>query len=358
MTWRWLVTLCLVSGVSVWQTGSCANAASPPPQQQAENAGQNAGQNVGQIVGQLSDSRGHIVFGGHVAVFLCDAATGIPIHRETKQPINATLKEAQLDKMWVVEADEKSSYEFVDVPVGKYRLVAQSWSGTKGFPGFGSDMHPSAFLILHGVAEAEVRAGERTLAYVRQLGDHVLRIVNDPEEPHALLLISLKPTLGDGILGPWGWGKEFCRNLIGATQMEVGHVTIVGLPADAAVHVGLLNYDNNPGVGAASFQPGQREGKLRIVASWSDGHKDPPPELAALVGHLEKNEITLASLLPAGLLPAAVERPLDPDAALMAAYNLLMKENEKQVAVPGLGEKRLADVLAAYAYIEMRKRRR
>jgi hypothetical protein len=349
MTWRWLVTLCLVSGVSSRHAEPCANAADPPPQQKAENAGQN----VGQIVGQLSDPRGQIVYAGHAAVFLCDAATGIPMHRETKQPINPSFWEPQLDKLWVSEADEKSYFEFKDVPAGKYRLVAQSWSGARGFPGFDSNKHPSAFLILHGVADAEVRGGQRTVAYVRQLGNHVLRIVNDPEEAHALLLVSLKPTLGDGILGPYGWGQEFCRHLIGVTQMEVPHVTIMGLPEDAALHVGLMNYDNSPGVGAGSYLPGQREGKLRIVAAWSNGHKDPPPELVQLTDHLEKNQIALATLLPEG-----VEKPSDRDAALLAAFNLLAKDNDQRVAVPGLGEKRLADVLAAYRYIDLRKRKR
>jgi hypothetical protein len=309
---------------------------------------------VGQLAGHLTDLRGRIVNAGHAAVFLCDAATGMPIHRATKQPLNPTLRDPQIDQLWVVETDDRSSFEFKDVPAGKYRIVAQSWSGTKGFPGFHTDIEPSAYVILHGVAEnVEVKPDERCVAQVRQMGNHVLRIVNDPEEAHALLLISLEPTLGDGILGPYGWGKKFCRHLIGVTQMEVPHVTIMGLPENSAVHVGLMNYDNNPGCGAGSYAPGQREGRLRIVASWSNGHKDPPAELVALTDHLEKNQIAMASFLEEPERKSPSDRSGE-----SALWKLLVKDNDRMVKVPGFGEKRLADVLAAYAYVRLRKSKR
>lgn len=319
--------------------------------EEARNGDTNA---TGEIAGQLSDPRGRITKAGKVAVFLSDADTGMPIHRETKRPIDPTFREPQFDKLWVVESDDRGLFEFQGVRPGKYRVVAQSWSGTEGFPGFDSNLEPSAFLILHGIAEnVEVTPGERTAAMVRQLGNHVLKVVNDPEEEHALLLISLKPTLGDGILGPYGWGTEFRRHLVGVTQMEVPYVTIVGLPEDLPIHVGLMNYDNNPGFGAGSYAAGQREGRLRIVASWSNGHKDPPDELVELTNYLEKNQVQLHSLLD-----EADRRRVDAKDARGALLGLLVEDNDREVSVPGLGKKRLADVLAAYSYTKLRKSKR
>jgi hypothetical protein len=312
------------------------------------------GVKTGTLVGSLADPRGQKVYAGRAAVFLCDAQSGLPINRETKKVILPSLHDPQLDKLWYTNTNERGYFEFKDVPVGNYRLVAQSWSGTQGFEGFGADKHPSAFVILHGVAtNVEVQDNQQTAAYPRQLGNHVLQIMNDPEEPHALLLISLQPTLGDGILGPYGWGKKFCQQLIGFTQMEVGYVTIVGLPGDAAIHVGLMNYDNNPGVGAASFQAGQREGTLRIIASWSNAHKDPPPELEKLTNHLADNNISVEAILK----QIGIEDK-DQIGADRVMLQLLNQDNDYQVEIAGLGQQRLADVMAAFAYIRMRNDKR
>jgi hypothetical protein len=310
---------------------------------------------TGDLVGSLTDPLGQIVYAGRAAVFLCDAATGMPIDRESKRPITPSSHDPTLEHMWVAETRERGDFRFDQVPVGKYRLVAQSWSGTQGFPGFEANRHPSVFVILHGVAEdVVIEAGKQTQAFPRQLGNHVLHIRNDPEEPHALLLISLKPTCGDAILGPYGWGREFCRNLIGVTQMEVPHVTIIGLPADRAIHVGLMNYDNSPGCGSGSYAPGQREGQLRIVAAWSNGHKDPPPGLAKLTDYLEKNQIEISTFLN----QANAEATAKPQDAQRILLDAMVADNDRMVTVSGLGQRRLADVLAAYSYIRLRKSKR
>lgn len=307
---------------------------------------------LGQLAGQLVDLKHRGVLVGHAAVFLCDAETGLPIHLETKRPIRPKLQDPQIDKLWWVETDDRGAFAFKDVPAGTYRLVAQSWTGTKGFPGFNTNAHPSSNMMLHGICErVEVVEGERAMAQVRQLGDRVLRITNDPEEEHALLLISLKPAAGDAILGPYGWGKEFIQHLIGVTQMEVPYVTIAGLPEDAEVHVGLMNYDNNPGFGTASYAAGQRNGRLRIVASWSNGHKEPPEELVELTKYLDTNQIPLESFLDTEAHPENAKAN-DIRKALLDAF---VADNARIVTVPGLGERRLADVLAAYGYIELGK---
>ncbi|MEM7453863.1 MAG: hypothetical protein AAF456_05850 [Planctomycetota bacterium] len=306
----------------------------------------------GKITGSFTGVDGRRIKIANAAVFLCDQESGWPINSETGDPINPTLGDLQLDKLHVVETAEDGSFSFDSVKPGSYRIVGQSWSGTRGFPGFDTNYDPSAFVVLHGVAEnVVVVAGERAIAYPRQLGDHTLKIVNDPEEAHALLVVSLGPTLGDGILGPMGWGEEFRTNWIGVTQMEVPYVTITGLPSESAIHASLLNYDNNPGVGGASFEAGQREGRLRIIASWSNGHKTPPPELEELTEHIAGNDIQIIDLLPEGDF-----EPGQVNEQRMKLLEMLNEDGDAMLDVPGFGQQRLADVIAAYAYATIRKR--
>lgn len=310
-------------------------------------------EDVGNIQGRMVDTDGDQLFVGRAAIFLCDADSGRPIHRETKKPIAPKWGDPQIDQLWFSVSEDDGSFAFREVPTGRYRAVAQSWSGTEGFRGFDPNFRPSAFVTLHGVAnDIEVRTGEDSLAMVRALGNHVLHITNDPEEPHALLLVSLQPTLGDGILGPYGWGREFCRNLIGVTQMELPQVTICGLPSDAAIHVSLMNYDNNPGFGAASFEPGQTEGTLRIIASWSNGHQEPPAGLAELVAYLQAQPPDLSKLIAPEKLPeSGGEKDLR-----QRLFSLLVADNDLKVQLEGRGEVRLADLLAAVSYIELQQK--
>jgi len=302
---------------------------------------------TGQVVGQLVDVNDHITYAGEAVVFLCDARTSYPIHRKTKRPVKINVMDrlSEIWETWYVVTDENGVFQFNEVPVGCYRLVAQSWSGTKGMP----KGKPSTFVMLHGVAEnVEVKEGKRTRAYPRQLGNRVLRITNDPEEPHAFLLISLKPALGDAILGPYGWGNEFVSQVVGVTGMEQSHVTIFGLPDDRDVHVALFNYDNSPGFGTGSYKADQREGKLRIVASWSNGHHDPPPELKKLTDYLEDNKVRFNDFLNG---KEKVKRDLD---ARQELLKCLSDDPEREVEVRGLGKRRLVDVVAALSYIRLR----
>jgi hypothetical protein len=120
------------------------------------------------------------------------------------------------------------------------------------------------------------------------------------------------------------------------------------LPDDRDVHVALLNYDNNPGFGTATYKAGQREGKLRIVASWSNGHHDPPPELKKLTDHLEDNKLTPGDFLN------ELEKVKGEPALRQKLLQYLREDPQREVEVPGLGKRRLVDVVAALAYIKLR----
>jgi hypothetical protein len=302
---------------------------------------------TGQIAGQLADTNQQITYAGEVVVFLCDAKSGRPILSETHQPVPANFGGFPAEKFWHAITDETGSFVFQDVPVGQYRLVAQSWSGTKGLPKiFGKT---SAFLILHGVAEqVVVKAGEKVVVFPRQLGNGTLHLKNDPAEAHAFLLLSLKPTMGDAILGPSAWGDEFISQVIGVTHMEQPHVTICGLPEHRDVHVALFNYDNSPGVGTGSYKAGQREGTLRIVAYWSNGQHEPPAELKELTDRLETKKATLNDFLNES------EKGKNEQELEQRFLKILREDPRREVEVAGLGKRRLVDVVAALSYVKLR----
>lgn len=116
---------------------------------------------------------------------------------------------------------------------------------------------------------------------------------------------------------------------------------------DRDVHAALLNYDDGPGFGTGTYKAGQRAGKLRIVASWSNGHHDPPPELKKLTDHLAQNEISLSEFVN--------EEVRGQPGALRTLYEHLRQDPKREVELRGFGKQRLADVLAAFGYVNLRK---
>ncbi len=304
---------------------------------------------AGSIRGQLADEEGQAVSVGNAVVFVCDAKSGMPIVAKSKKPFELGERIEGFKDFWHVLTTETGGFEFKEVPIGKYRLVAQTWPGIKGVPEF-KDKPPTT-VILHGTAEGvEVKANEATMANPKKLGKGILKIINDPEEEHAFLLISRNPRLGEGVLGPAAWGPEFLSGIIGVTQMEEPYVTLTGLPGGKEIHVGLFNYDNNPGVGGASYVVGkEQEVRLEIYATWSNGKHDPPARLLKLTQHLEKKNLSAAKLLG---LPG---KERDHDEALR---KMLREKADQKIEVEGVGTFRLADILAADTYKELRKHHR
>jgi hypothetical protein len=257
---------------------------------------------------------------------------------------------------WHAVTNDDGSFEFADVPVGTYRLVAQAWSGVAGMPRMlpGSQhddpgVEPSSMIVLLGVAEAvEVKASETTLAFPRQWGKGVLHVVTDPEAPHNFLLISRHRPLGDAVLGPLGWGRDFVAGIIGVTRMEDSRLTVVGLPDNEDVHLGLLNYDNSVGMGGGSFVVGKDEpARLPIYAYWSNGQYEPPPRLARLTDHLEQSGLDVNNLI-------GFERPGPTREYLTHVWRHAADEFQ----VDGYGEAKAIDLLAADSYRKLRKHHR
>ncbi len=299
---------------------------------------------TGTITGQLASAGGEAIYLENAAVFLCDAKTGYPVVAATKKLLGQSVVDG-IDKLWHTTTDEDGRFEFNEVPFGLYRLVAQSWPGINQIPTMEGEA--GTLVRLHGVAEnVRVKEDRPAEAVVKRLGDGVLKIRNDPEEAHAFLFLSRAPTIGDPILGPDGWGERFVAESIGITLMEETYVTIEGLPDGKDLHVALLNYDNNPGIGGGTFRVGrEREVRLEILATWSNGKHDPPARLLKLVEHFEANNLSLSALI--GLKKT--------DGHNFKELRRIAKEDpHRMIKVEGLGEFRFIDLLAASSYKDLR----
>jgi hypothetical protein len=305
---------------------------------------------TGSIAGGFADERSQVNYVGEAVVVICDAASGYPLDRTTKAPLEFKRDEQLIDHCWLTTADDRGAFQFEGVPVGRYRLFAQSWSGTGGMPALMGNT--SQFVHLHGFCDVEVRAGERAVAYVRQLGTKQLRIMTDPEIGGSFLVLSLGPTIGDPILGFNGWGTDFSRNAIGFTHMAKPNVTVFGLPNDRPVYAGLFAYDNSPGVGAATFDAAARDGIIPVIAAWSNGKHDPPPRLKPLTDFLASSKLRLDDLLDLDVPPlgSTTEQEMQ-----RRVVEIIHANPDKRVDVPGHGKELLVDVLAAYGYVDLHR---
>jgi hypothetical protein len=307
---------------------------------------------TGRIQGMLGTAARQQKYIGRAAVFISDTKTGHPLDPATHQSL---LAHNNGGDPWHVVTDTYSHFLFDKVPPGEYRLIAQSWSGTEGIP---DREATSEVILLHGVAEGvSVRATETTQVHLQPLGNGTLTIQNDPEEAEAFLFLSTAPMLGDPVLGFYGWGDDFVRHVIGVTHMSVPRATFIGLPDDKEVYIGLFCYDNEPGFGGGQARIGANTvARIRICAGWSNGHDEPPARLLPLVEYIESKNPSLPELMQLGDHDVFLtdRGHLDEQKVWQAAK----KELSKGISVPGVGDFRVSDILAADAYKSLRAHHR
>ncbi len=307
---------------------------------------------TGTITGQIVDKEGRAIADGNVVVFLGDDKSGLPVMTKTAKPLVPTQHMDGIrgfGDIWHALPDDRGQFEFVDVPVGKYRLMAQSWPGSNGIPDFLKEKNTT--VMLHGVAEGlKVTANNSVQAKLKPLGNGTLKIINDPEASHDFLFISRKPRMGDGVLGPLAWGEGFLSGLIGVTQMEKPFVTLKGLPDGDDIHAAILNYDNNPGLGGDTYRVGKEQVvRLEIFATWSNGKYEPPPKLAKLTDYLDEHKLTASRLL--GLDGPDYKNH-------EAIWTAVRTQPDRKYRIAEVGEFHLVDILAALRYQQLRQHHR
>jgi len=240
----------------------------------------------GVITGRVVDVDDRPVAGALVVV--CDQRTGIPVHESTSRPFTELPEEGYSDEEeWNFAralTDEQGRFAIEGIADGEYRLIAQSWLDAAG-PITAPLEKNGRIVELRGIAEhVRVPLTEMKPLVIRPPGAAAIHIDLDAPNDEYLLIISRSPLAADPILGFNAWSGPFIPHMLAANRMLGGETRLGGLPA-GEIHIAVFAGDNNPGFGGASIELTDGETvsvDVPIVASWSNGHHDPPPRLAEL----------------------------------------------------------------------------
>ena len=288
-----------------------------------------------------------------VFVFVCEADGGRPLSATTRQAIGVQGDFAGMEGWLHGITDNQGEFLISELPEGKYRLVAQSWPGRNTIP---TQKDDDSALMLHGFAnDVEVKVGAISKTSIRAFGMGMLNVQNTPDECNAYVFLALKPALGEPVLGPYFWGDEYIQNIAGATHMKRGSQQFFGLPENSDVHLMLLNYDNNMGVGGVIAKAGgpMTVARLPIYATWSNGYYKAPERLQPVVDWIQNHKTEALDLLTDGNSQQFLTDRNHRDFVKLADYVKL--NHNRMVDVGGVGEVSLIDVLAAESYLRFQE---
>lgn len=291
-----------------------------------------------------------------VPVCLCDAATGLPLAKETYRPID--WGRARTDhtaiEMAIVISDNKGKFQFENVPEGKYRLVAQRWIAPyKGV----FEVHGTIIQLL-GVANDVVVPRptdyDNALVALTPPGSGIVQFDQDVGNNETFMFLSTSPPEFDPILGLRAMGPSFFQQLIGVNRMPLGKTTAVGVP-DEPLYAFFFAPDNSPGFATVEV-PTSATGLVRVppepfVARWSDGRKTPSPKLADLMKFLDAHSLTPRQLLK---LPELKRTKATSDAH-RARMDELSQQLHQKVELPEGKSARIGDLLALESYRRLKQ---
>ncbi len=289
-----------------------------------------------------------------VPVCLCDAATGLPVAKNSYKPIvwSKGLGGNPAQEMAIAVSDEKGNFRFDDVPDGKYRLIAQKWMGPyKGV----FELHGAEIRLMGAADEIIVPRPtdeQASRAVLIPHGENAIQFNQDVGNNETFLFLSTAPPEFDPILGLQGLGTAFWKNLIGVNRMPLGKTTVTGAP-NKPVYAFLFAADNSPGFAAITIPPPET-GMVRLppepfVAGWSDGRKTPPPKLAELMEFMKKHELSTQRLLEIPEMSNANFK------AYQARVQELWSDLSRVIELPEGQTARIGDLLAADAYFKLQK---
>lgn len=284
-----------------------------------------------------------------VAVCLCDAATGLPLAKDTFKPIGSGNGQANpmATEMAILVTDDTGRFRFEQVPAGKYRLVAQKWIGP--FKGIFAE-HGTVIQLMGTADEVLVPRpadDQQALVSLRPSGGGVVQFDQDVGNNETFLFLSTSHPEFDPILGLNAMGTPFLQHLVGFNRMPLGKTTVIGVPS-VPLHAFFFAADNSPGFATVEV-PVSDAGLVRVpaepfVAGWSDGRKTPPPELAKLMEFMEAHALTPDQLLNIPELSNANF------AAHQARMQELQKELSQKIELAEGVSARVGDILAIKGY--------
>ncbi len=308
------------------------------------------------VTGTVVDADGNPV---NHSIVIPLSGFGVPLNKQNAQPLswNSLQQFGDEDFVLFTRTDERGVFQ-VDLPVGQYRIVAQSWLDQPHVTNLMAKN--GSQLRIDGVTEmefgSEMEAAETI--EIRPAGSGTVRLTS--QEASDMLLISTQPLAGDPVLGFMALTGGFWGGLLGGTRMENRAIAISGLPDGEIQFFSFVN-DNNGGMGGvmATVVAGQiSQVHLPVIAGWSNGHRTPPAELEPLVGHFRDHPEEIQRLMnhTEALQKQCV--PDNPDDPAGHRFELQVKmaahlQDEYQLAS---GDRiTLADAWAAMAYSQMNR---
>jgi len=311
---------------------------------------------AGAITGKVIDAKDKPVAG--VVVILCEQNSGIPVCKETFRLFTdafLTKEGNQQKEIYFVVTDGLGCFSFENVSVGEYKLVAQSWRGTKEFKGVleknGEEIE------LHGIAEhVRVSAENSPNIVLRPLGAGVLQINEDAPNDETLLVISSSPTRADPILGFTGWGGAFMQNMIGGNRMPKGKTTMYGLP-EGKVYLAMFAADSVPGwtEGQAEIKPNTTTvvGYIPFVNSWSNSRHDPPEHLVPVFEEVKRLISRKDNFIFNLYQNSGIQ--IDPSKGMWGFMEQIGPHLGKEVELPSGSKATFGEVMAAAQYVQLKR---
>jgi len=311
---------------------------------------------AGTITGKVIDAKDKPVAG--VVVILCEQSSGIPVCKETFRLFTdafLTKEGKQQKEIYFVVTDGLGCFSFENVPVGEYKLVAQSWRGTKEFKGVleknGEEIE------LHGIAEhVRVSAENSPNIVLRPLGAGVLQINEDAPNDETLLVISSSPTRADPILGFTGWGGAFMQNMIGGNRMPKGKTTMYGLP-EGKVYLAMFAADSVPGwtEGQAHITPNTTTviEYIPFVNSWSNSRHDPPEHLVPVFEEVKRLISRKDNFIFNLYQNSGIQ--IDQSKGMWGFMEQIGPHLEKEVELPSGRKATFGEVMAAAQYVQLER---
>jgi hypothetical protein len=285
-----------------------------------------------------------------VPVCLCDAESGIPLSKDTYQPLTGLT---QLDQIAVVLTNSKGEFRFEKVPDGRYRVVAQKWVGP--FKGI-AEQHGTVIQLMGFANDVVVpRPVESEKAYVvlTPPGKGIVSFDQDVPNSDTIMFLSTVPPEFDPILGLEAMGASFRQHVIGINRMPLGLTTVVGVPDSKPIYAFFFAPDNSPGFATLKVPPSplgfRRMAPETFVAGWSDGRRTPPPELAELTRFLDSHSLSVSQLLNIPPLSNATFKEYG------KRMEELMRDLSRKVELPEGKSARVGDLLAAESYRLVKK---
>ncbi|MCK4790321.1 MAG: hypothetical protein KAV87_41675, partial [Desulfobacteraceae bacterium] len=256
-------------------------------------------------------------------------------------------------EIYFVVTDGLGCFSFEKVPVGEYRLVAQSWRDAKEFKGIWEKTGKE--IELHGIAKKiQVVSGKKANVVLRPLGTGVLRIENAASGTY--FVISTSPTRADPILGFAGWGGGFMQNMLGGNRMIGGQTTVYGLP-EGRLYLAFFAADNIPGWAeeAVEIRPNETTilNHIQYVNSWSNSRHYPPEHLVPVFEEVkqlisQKDNFIFNLYHKSGV-------KIDPSKGMWGFMGQLGPHLAKEVELPSGCKATFGEVMAAAQYVQLQQ---